>query len=103
MVVVEIVPFFPFPHEWHISCSPWCPKRYLFETAGFSSPVPGFNGRRQACLSLRLLNGGTGMKKTGVLFSFLAAVVAVLSVCAGGAEAVLKDLGPLNFGGYPSY
>jgi hypothetical protein len=43
------------------------------------------------------------MKKTGVLFSFLAAVVAVLSVCAGGAEAVLRDFGPLNFGGFPSW
>lgn len=43
------------------------------------------------------------MKTTRRLMGLLLTVVMLLSVCATGAEAVLRDFGPLNFGGFPSW
>lgn len=43
------------------------------------------------------------MKTTRRLLGLLLTVVMLLSVCATGAEAVLRDFGPLNIYGYPSW
>src|SRR4051812_42896969 len=43
------------------------------------------------------------MKKPGQLLNLLAAVLMVVTLCATGAEAVLRDFGPLNLAGFPSW
>ncbi|HCE67825.1 MAG TPA: hypothetical protein DER40_09995 [Geobacter sp.] len=43
------------------------------------------------------------MKTTRRLMGLLLTVVMLLSVCATGAEAVMKDFGPLNIYGFPSW
>ncbi len=43
------------------------------------------------------------MKTSRKYLGLLLAVIMLLSVCATGAEAVLRDFGPLNFGGFPSW
>ena len=42
------------------------------------------------------------MKKLNQVFRAIMAVM-LLTLCATSAEAVLKDFGPLNFGGFPSW
>src|SRR4051794_5000814 len=97
-------------NEWHNSCNlpdaDFNAAIYkVFCSDGFFPHVCGATrtGSDARIFHDGYLHGGVEMKKTGWSLNLLLAVFMMTALFTTGAEAVLRDFGPLNFGGFPSW